>query len=107
MGLLQSGDWSAKWIDSPAAQSKDKPGVGASKPTFVPNTPPMFRKDFSVSKPVARARLYATALGLYEASINGQRVGDIVLAPDWTDYHKRVRYQTYDVTPMLRQGPNA
>ena len=48
-------------------------------------------------KPIAKARLYATALGLYELRINGRRVGDYVLAPDWTDYRKRVRYQVYDV----------
>jgi alpha-L-rhamnosidase len=53
------------------------------------------------------ARLYATALGLYEFEINGQRVGDYELAPGWTDYNKRVQYQAYDVTECLRQGDNA
>jgi alpha-L-rhamnosidase len=50
--------------------------------------------------------LYATALGLYQMDINGHRVGDHVLAPDWTDYRKRVRYQAYDVTALLRKGDN-
>ncbi|MGA2256398.1 MAG: family 78 glycoside hydrolase catalytic domain, partial [Thermoguttaceae bacterium] len=69
---------------------------------------PILRKAFSLAgKPVASARLYATALGLYEIRINGQRVGDHVLAPDWTDYRKRVRYQVYDVTSLLKQGDNA
>ncbi|WP_406142214.1 alpha-L-rhamnosidase [Streptomyces sp. NBC_01089] len=57
--------------------------------------------------PVARARLYSTALGVYEASLNGERVGDDQLAPGWTDYHHRVQYQTYDVTSLLAPGANA
>ena len=55
--------------------------------------------------PVVRARLYATAHGLYEAEINGRRVGDDVLAPGWTSYDHRLRYQTYDVTALLRRAP--
>ena len=53
-----------------------------------------------------RARLYITALGLYEAYVNGTRVGDERLAPGWTDYHRRIQYQTYDVTPLLHAGDN-
>ncbi len=53
------------------------------------------------------AILYASALGLYEVHINGKRVGDHVLAPDWTDYRKRVRYQAYDVTALVERGKNA
>jgi alpha-L-rhamnosidase len=56
---------------------------------------------------VSRARLYATALGLYEAHLNGSRVGTDQLAPGWTDYRTRVQYQTYDVTTLLRPGANA
>ncbi|GGN80074.1 rhamnosidase [Streptomyces albiflavescens] len=56
---------------------------------------------------VARARLYATALGLYEAHLNGSRVGRDHLAPGWTDYRTRVQYQTYDVTELLRPGANS
>lgn len=65
------------------------------------------RKSFALKSPVQRAVLYASALGLYEVRLNGQRVGDHVLAPDWTDYRKRVRYQAYDVTAMVKQGDNA
>jgi alpha-L-rhamnosidase len=65
------------------------------------------RKSFALKSPVQRAVLYATALGLYELRLNGQRVGDHVLAPDWTDYRKRVRYQAYDVTALLKKGDNA
>ena len=64
------------------------------------------RKDFTLGKSIAKARLYATALGLYDLHLNGQRVGDHVFAPDWTDYSKRVRYQVYDVTGMVRPGAN-
>ncbi len=56
--------------------------------------------------PVARARLYATAHGVYVATLNGRRVGDHVLAPGWTSYHHRLRYQTYDVTDLIREGDN-
>jgi alpha-L-rhamnosidase len=69
--------------------------------------PRILRKSFALNSPIRQAVLYATALGLYEAHINGQRVGDHVLAPDWTDYRKRVRYQACDVTALLHRGDNA
>ena len=72
----------------------------------VPAAIPCLRKAFTMSKPVRHASLYATALGIYELHLNGKRVGDHFLAPDWTDYRKRLRYQEYDVTPMLRTGAN-
>jgi alpha-L-rhamnosidase len=72
-----------------------------------PPPPPYLRKSFSLGSPVQRAILYVSALGLYEVHINGHRVGDHVLAPDWTDYRKRVRYQAYDVTPWVHAGDNA
>jgi alpha-L-rhamnosidase len=59
------------------------------------------RKNFAAAKPIVRARLYATALGVYEASINGRRVSNDLLAPGWTDYTKRVMVQTYDVTRLI------
>ncbi|MER6136231.1 alpha-L-rhamnosidase [Streptomyces sp. NPDC001815] len=66
------------------------------------------RHEFTLPrKKVARARLYATALGLYEAHLNGRRVGRDQFAPGWTDYRERVQYQTYDVTTLLRPGANA
>ena len=71
-------------------------------------SPPAYlRKTLQVAdKPVAKARLYVTALGLYEAHLNGQRVGDVIFGPEWTDYKKRIRYQEYDVTSLLRKGEN-
>ncbi len=67
---------------------------------------PYLRKTFAVGKPVAKAVVYATALGLYELRLNGQRVGDHILAPEWTDFSKRLRYQEYDVKPLLMVGQN-
>lgn len=67
---------------------------------------PYLRKSFAVHKPIKQARLYATALGVYELYLNGNRVGDQRLAPGWTDYRKRVRYQAYDVTDRITRGPN-
>lgn len=64
------------------------------------------RKEFDADRPVRRATLYASALGVYEPRLNGSRVGGDVLAPGWTDYDKRVMYQTYDVTSLLRSGRN-
>lgn len=71
-----------------------------------PRQIPLLRKSFTLARPVRKARLYATALGAYELRLNGQRVGDQHLAPGWTDYNRRVRYQAYDVTPQLAAGAN-
>lgn len=65
-----------------------------------------FRKVFRAAS-IKKARLYMTAYGLYEAAINGQRVGDFVRAPGITDYRKRIQYQIYDVTTLLQDGKNA
>ncbi|MGW2261601.1 family 78 glycoside hydrolase catalytic domain [Streptomyces sp. NPDC001780] len=91
-GLLKKSDWTAALI------TPDVPGADESVP--------LLRRDFRVRGPVRRARLYATAWGLYELELNGVRVGDIALAPGWSSYHHRLRYQTYDVTEELRFGSN-
>ena len=98
MGLLSPADWTAKWIEAtPPAGFK-----GEYEPI------PLLRTEFTLSaKPVTKARLYVTALGLYVMHLNGQRVGDHIFAPDWTDYSKRIRYQGYDVTAMVKAGRNA
>lgn len=67
---------------------------------------PLFRKAFALSGCVKKARLYATALGVYEFHLNGERVGDAYLAPGWTNYRKRLQYQVYDVTSQLNAGEN-
>jgi alpha-L-rhamnosidase len=98
MGLLQAEDWTAKWIEaSPSADLQGEYGPI-----------PILRNEFTLpGSAIARARLYVTALGIYEMHLNGQRVGDHVFAPDWTDYDKRVRYQVYDVTSLVKPGANA
>jgi alpha-L-rhamnosidase len=73
---------------------------------WIPDSVKRLRHAFTISSPVKAARLYATALGGYEMSLNGQRVGDQVLAPGWTDYRQRVVYQAYDVTDLIAQGDN-
>lgn len=100
MGLLSPSDWKAQWI------SADTPRYVQTGDS---NLPPAayLRRSFSVTKPVAQATLYATARGVYELRLNGAKVSDAVLAPGWTDYNKRIDYQTYDVTPALRRGANA
>ena len=64
---------------------------------------PLFRKDFYIEKEVSSAFLYITAKGVYEATINSQRVGDFVMAPGWTSYHNRIQVQTYDVKELLQE----
>ncbi|HOS91931.1 MAG TPA: family 78 glycoside hydrolase catalytic domain, partial [Armatimonadota bacterium] len=66
-----------------------------------------FRKEFRLDQPVTSARAYVSGLGLYELRINGRKVGADELAPGWTLYDKRVQYQTFDVTDLLRSGRNA
>ncbi|KAF9892708.1 hypothetical protein FE257_001110 [Aspergillus nanangensis] len=96
-GLLTPDDW------------QDAAVIASARPTEVNEThrPIQFRKDFSLEQSYVSARLYITALGLYEAHLNGKRIGDHVLAPGWQSYHNRHEYNTYDVTDMLKQGPNA
>lgn len=69
---------------------------------------PLFRKEFAVHGEVRRATIYGSALGVYRLYLNGKPVGDDYFTPDWTDYKKRVYYDTYDVTSLVRSnGPNA
>lgn len=68
--------------------------------------PPHFRGNVVLNKPVSRAILYATALGVYDLSLNGKAFDNDVLSPGWTEYKKRVHYLAYDVTKKLKQGEN-
>ncbi len=95
MGLLSAKAWQGKWIGGTL--------VGGPRATI---PAPYLRKSFSLLQPAMSARLYVTAFGLYEASINGKRIGDFELTPGWTDYNHRVHYQTYDVTELLQEGDN-
>jgi alpha-L-rhamnosidase len=102
-------DWTASWIaPAPANEPFDPPGGPEPFDPLAASMPPApyLRREFTVTRPVARARLRVTARGLYEARLNGQRVGDLLLQPGWTDYARRQQYQAYDVTALLREGAN-
>lgn len=71
-----------------------------------PRTSTLLRRSFTLDGEVVRARAYASGLGLYELRLNGRKVGDDIFTPGWTHYPRRVQYQTYDVTDLLRQGEN-
>ncbi|MBQ1483279.1 MAG: family 78 glycoside hydrolase catalytic domain [Erysipelotrichaceae bacterium] len=86
--------WEAKWID-PERDPDKKVRQPAS----------YLKREFCVEK-TGRSRLYITAHGLYEAYINGRRVGDFVLAPGTDDYGQRIQYQVYDVKDLLQEGDN-
>ena len=83
--------------------------IAADRETEINAThnPILFRKAFDINSTIASARLYITGLGIYEAKINGQRVGDHVLAPGYMSYQFRHTYDTYDVTDLLNNGKNA
>jgi len=96
-GLLWAEDWQAGWIE---------PGI---MPGGAPGERPaaLLRFEFDVDRPVVSARLHATAQGLYEAFVNGERAGDAELTPGFTQYDVRLQVQTLDVTGSVRAGRNA
>ena len=91
IGHLRPGDWRASWI-----------GTGEA----LRHPAPFFRTSFESPGKPERAVLHATSLGVYEAYLNGARVGENVLAPEWTSYGKRLNYQSYDVTDLVASGEN-
>jgi len=95
MGLLLPSEWQASWIAWDAPVNKDTEGRAV-----------YLRKTFTVDKPIARSRIYASAKGIYELSVNGQRVSEDLFRPGWTDYEYRIQYQAYDITQLLREGEN-
>jgi len=96
MGLLQPSDWTASWIEPDIPEDLKVSGPA-----------PMLRREFRLKGDIERARAYVTSHGVYEMEVNGRRVGEAVLTPGWTSYNKRLQYQAYDVTALLKQGPNA
>ena len=93
--FLSANEWKAKWI------MQDTVKLASSEAC------PIFRKTFIVGKKIQSATAYISALGMYEAQINGKRIGDAFLTPGWTDYRKRIQYQVYDLTENINQGNNA
>lgn len=95
MALLNKSDWKANWIEADFREdSVNRPAQ-------------YFRKQFSAHKKILSATAFITAHGMYEAEINGKRVGDQYLTPGWTSYNKRLQYQVHDVTSLLGNGENA
>ncbi|MBB6674935.1 alpha-L-rhamnosidase [Cohnella nanjingensis] len=94
--LLNAAEWQAEWL-TPDPRALDP----LAEPAF------LLRKPFELRAGIRSARVYATAAGVYDLYVNGNRVGEDLLAPGWTSYNKRHAYQTYDVTDRLRAGPNA
>lgn len=95
-GLFEVADWTSRFVTPTWDEDRSRPEPAA-----------YLRRQFDIRGRVARARLYATALGVYEPYLNGVVVGDHVLAPGWTSYNHRLRYETFDVTALLRPGSNA
>ncbi|MGH2643596.1 MAG: alpha-L-rhamnosidase N-terminal domain-containing protein, partial [Chitinophagaceae bacterium] len=94
MGILNTDEWKAKWIEPGFTDTVGQPS-------------PMFRKQFTANKKIKSAAIFITAHGLYEAQINGKRVGNDYFTPGWTSYNKRLQYQEYDVTDLVKEGNNA
>lgn len=93
-GFMGSEDaWQAEWITVDSSSQQDE-------------SCPRLRTLFELKKPIASARIYVTALGLYELHLNNQRVGEAYFTPGWTSYSKRLQYQVYDVTDQLQNGQN-
>lgn len=96
MGLGGPDGWQAQWITTPW-----KENVSVSQPA------PMLRRTFEARGKVARARAYIASRGLYQAYLNGEKIGDQVFTPGWTSYNERLQYQTYDIASQLQEGRNA
>jgi alpha-L-rhamnosidase len=111
---IESEVWSKRFLTdgkADVALSDDSPALAAGIPDVQPGSTvsrvPMLRRQFDLPARVKRATLYVSARGFYEVHINGQRVGDELLAPGFTEYDIRLQYQTFDVTGLLHRGPNA
>ncbi|MEN8913771.1 MAG: glycoside hydrolase family 78 protein [Polaribacter sp.] len=102
LGLLHNSDWQAKWISLPKVDKAKSPKT--NKTSYKVQ---YLRNEFTLDSKIESARLYITAKGLFEAQINGKKVGDDVMAPGWTPYNKRIETLTYDVIDHLQDGSNA
>jgi alpha-L-rhamnosidase len=107
MGLLDEEDWQARWIAPPPAQLEAADDVeGIDRGEWRGNRPALLRRPFDCEADIVAARVYVSARGLYELRLNGEKVGDDLLTPGWSDYRFRLPYQAYDVTTQLRAGSN-
>lgn len=95
----------SRWPLAREMELHGHPPLGREEVTHRPS--PVLRREFSLDGEITQARLYVTALGIYDFWINGKRVGTDRMNPGWTDYRTRIPYHTYDVTELLRSGVNA
>ncbi|WP_211657637.1 alpha-L-rhamnosidase [Parapedobacter composti] len=102
MGILDKREWKAQWIGLDTVSEQDAPHRTQTRLAAR-----YLRKEVALTKPVAKATVVVSGLGLYELQINGQKVGDDVLSPTLTDYARQVPYNTYDVRHLLDTGTNA
>jgi alpha-L-rhamnosidase len=96
MGLLSASDWKSSWIQPDIPED-----VSVSCPALY------LRREFSLRPGIVQARIYASAQGVYQLKLNGEKVGDELFAPGWTSYRSRIQYQVYDISKMLKTGGNA
>jgi alpha-L-rhamnosidase len=101
MGLLTPQEWTARWISH-----KDTSALHQSRKELYLPAARYYRKEFQSAGKVRRAVLYSSALGIYDAYVNGKRVSERMFAPGWSDYRKRAYYNTYDVTTLVEHGAN-
>jgi alpha-L-rhamnosidase len=107
MGLLDASDWKAEWIGYDAPRDRAEADSRTRSDKLILPAPAYLRTTFQVKKPVKRATLYSTALGIHDLYLNGLWKSDDWFDPGWTDYTKRVYYRIYDVTSAVRPGANA
>ena len=117
-GILSADQWHGEWIGGKPDEelrkyreyveenyrSRDFDRNRWANPPAPPS--PLIRKSFDVKADIVRATLFASALGYYKMWLNGERIGDYLHAPEWTNYDDYVQYQTYDLTGKLQQGEN-
>ncbi|MCC6232965.1 MAG: family 78 glycoside hydrolase catalytic domain [Verrucomicrobiales bacterium] len=101
MGVVNAADWKARWISHP-----DRTPLATNRAVLFLPPARHYRKEFRVTKPVARAVVHFTALGLAEMHLNGRRIGDALFEPGWTDYAQRALVRTHDVTALMVRGGN-
>ena len=105
---LNSEDWSAEWIARyfvlPAG--REVPQSTRYDNRYQARPADYLRRALVLPEKPVRVRAYVSALGLYELSVNGKRIGDYVMAPGWTDYHQRAEYQSFDITDSFQEGEN-
>lgn len=102
LGLLHNSDWKAQWVGLNTA----KDSIRGTNNTLI-HKPQYLRKSFEVPNEATSARLYITAKGVFDVSINGKNVSDDAMSPGFTSYDKRIETLTYDVTDLIASGQNA